>query len=101
MASKFSLRRALISAGFALGATGVAVGTAALASDPGFGGAQTLQYSYRASLSDSDARTLGAALEAAKRGDPGAGRARRWASSPIRWRARSRSGRWSRPAPTA
>ncbi len=71
MASKFSLRRALISAGFALGATGVAVGTAALASDQGFGGAQTLQYSYRASLSDSDARTLGNALEAAKRGDPG------------------------------
>jgi soluble lytic murein transglycosylase len=70
VASKFSLRRALISAGFALGATGVAVGTAALASDPGLGGAQTLQYSYRASLSDSDVRTLGNALEAAKRGDP-------------------------------
>ncbi len=69
MASKFSLRRALISAACALGAAGVAAATAALASDPGLGGAQTLQYSYRAPLSDSDSRMLGDALEAAKRGD--------------------------------
>ncbi len=69
MATKFSLRRALISAACALGAAGVAAGTAALASDPGFGGAQTLQYSTHASLSDSDSRMLGDALEAARRGD--------------------------------
>jgi soluble lytic murein transglycosylase len=69
VASNFSLRRALISAAFALGAAGAAAGTAALASDGGLNGAQTLQYSYRAPLSDADARTLGDALEAARRGD--------------------------------
>ena len=70
MASRFSLRRALISAACALAAGGVAAATGAMASDPSFG-AQTLQYSYRGALSDSDSRWLGDALEAAKRGDAG------------------------------
>ena len=68
MAPKFSLRRALFSAAMAIAAGGVAITGAALAGDT-YSAAQTLQYSVRQPLSDSDARTLGSLLEAARMGD--------------------------------
>jgi len=71
VASRFSLRRALISTGCALAAGGLAAATGALASDSAYGGAQTLQYAYRGALSDSDSRTLVDALVAAQRGNAG------------------------------
>jgi soluble lytic murein transglycosylase len=68
MAPKFSLRRALFSAATAIAAGGMAITGAALAGDT-YSAAQTLQYSVRQPLSDSDARTLSSLLEAAKLGD--------------------------------
>jgi len=68
MAPKFSLRRALFSAATAIAAGGLAITGAALAGDT-YPGAQTLQYSVRQPLSDSDSRTLASVLEAARMGD--------------------------------
>jgi soluble lytic murein transglycosylase len=67
MAPKFSLRRGLFAAATAIAAAGVAIAGAALAGDsyP----AQTLQYSVRQPLNDSDSRTLASLLEAARMGD--------------------------------
>jgi soluble lytic murein transglycosylase len=67
LASKFHLRRALLSAGFALTAAAIAAAGGALAE----GGAQvqTYQYSLRQPVSDSDAHALGEVLEAARLGD--------------------------------
>ena len=67
MAPKFSLRRALVSAATAIVVGGVAVTGAALAGDTY--SAQTLQYSVRQPLNDSDARTLASLLDAARMGD--------------------------------
>ena len=67
MAPKFSLRRALVSAATAIAVGGVAVTGAALAGDTY--SAQTLQYSVRQPLNDSDARTLASLLDAARMGD--------------------------------
>ena len=67
MASKFHLRRALLSAGCALAAAAIAAAGGALAE----GGAQvqTYQYSLKQPLSDSEGRTLEEVLEAARLGD--------------------------------
>ena len=69
MASKFHLRRALLSAGCALAAAAVAAAGGAMAQ----GGAQvqTYQYSVRQTLSDSDSRALTEVLEAVRLGDAG------------------------------
>jgi len=67
LASKFHLRRALLSAGCALAAAAIAAAGGALAE----GGAQvqTYQYSLKQPLSDSEGRTLEEVLEAARLGD--------------------------------
>ena len=65
MASKISLRRVVLGA---VTAAGLTLASAALASDSG-PYAQTLQYSIRQPLSDSDSATLTRVLEAAKQGD--------------------------------
>ena len=63
-----SLRRVLVGAASALAAGGLVIAGSALAGDT-MSGAQTLQYSVRQPLSDSDAHTLSSILEAAKLGD--------------------------------
>ena len=68
MAQMSSLRRILIGAASALAAAGLPIAGAALAGDT-MSGAQTLQYGVRQPLSDSDSRTLGSILAAAKYGD--------------------------------
>ena len=68
MAPMSSLKRILIGAASALAAGGLTLASAALAGDS-MTSAQTLQYSVHQTLSDSDAHTLGAILEAAKLGD--------------------------------
>jgi soluble lytic murein transglycosylase-like protein len=68
LAPMISLRRVLVGAASALAVGGLVIAGSALAGDT-MSGAQTLQYSVRQPLSDSDARTLGSLLEAAKRGD--------------------------------
>ena len=67
MALKINLRRALLSAGCALAAAGIAAAGGAMAQ----GGAQvqTYQYSVRQQLGDSDSRALGQILEAVRLGD--------------------------------
>src|SRR5579872_5092798 len=63
---RMGLRRALLSATLALTTIGALAVSAALAGDS----YQTLQYSMRQHISESDAHTLGSILEAAKRGEP-------------------------------
>jgi soluble lytic murein transglycosylase len=68
LASKFHLRRALLSAGCALTAAAIAAAGGALAQGD-HAPVQTYQYSVRQTLSDSESRALGQVLEAARLGD--------------------------------